>query len=303
MTFDISLSFDNAIYLDPQIYLFFDSIKDKLPDDTVIHITTNRSDDNEAVQFIKDTIPNTKFYYKPTIRGLKSRCQYMFHCFEIDTKKDWIIKMELDMIILKHLKAFENILKPELDGVFEPENRRVIDNDGMERRLWRTIYQAMKIKEPEYTMTFRENNVQGRPLFGTGIVCLKSNKLKELNDRWIPLTKTCERWIHWNIHPNEFAFTGIVFDSNWKWEIYPPKYKFNPIGHFREGEFPSQTLINHPILPDDTIILDYHRPYWLWDVALDNPQVMIYIERNKSKIPQEWWKLPPARFSETERIN
>jgi hypothetical protein len=147
-------------------------------------------------------------------------------------------------------------------------------------------------------ITYRENNEKGLPLYGTGLVCVKSKHLDTINKRWIPLTKQCEKWIQFNIHPNEFAFTAMAFDEGWNTFLYPSKYKFNPIGHFRKGDFPSTILVEDCKLPEDTVIFDYHRPEWLMHVAKYNQEINDIIKRNKEYIPEDWWKLTSKDFQE-----
>ena len=304
MNFDITLAFDKAEYLNPQAYMFFNTLAENVtyPGGPLVHITTNRDKDDELIQYIQALPISTMVYWRDHDDDLKSRCKYMFHCFEIQTARPWVIKMELDMLVLKHLDAFNELIEHEggihgCDIILEPENRKIFD-DNTAHRLWRIIYKAMGMKYPKDTfIQFRENREKGLPLFGTGIICVKSELLPTINKRWIPLTKICEKWIDYGIHPNEFAYTGMVFDEGWKWWTYDAKYKFNPIGHFRKGEFPSTELIDNPVLPDDTVIFDYHRSQWLYDVAKANPKVMEIVSRNK-KYLKGFWDIDIGEFVE-----
>lgn len=296
--FDLTIAFDKANYLNPQLYMFFDTLKDNIPEDTKVHIVTNRGKEDHIRKYIKENI-NSKIYFNTGYKTqhLNSRCRYMFNCFDIKSDADWIIKMEADMLILKHLSALENILEDNLDCVLETENRVIFD-ESTSNRLWRMMYRAMDIKPPAFKIEFRENKEMGLPLFGTGMICVRNRTLNKINERWIDLTKKVEPWLNLNVHPNEQAFTGLVLDENWKWKIYPANYKFNPIGHFRKGSFPSIDLIENCKLPGDTIILDYHRPQWLFHVAKYNPQIKTIIQKNKQHIPKEWWKLTNLDFRE-----
>jgi len=296
MSFDLAMAFDKAEYLNPQIYMLIDTLKDNIPKDTILHINTNRSDDNELLQYIHKCL-GTIVYKKPPFEDLKSRCQYMFHAFEIETDKEWIMKIEGDLLVLKNLNEFDKLLKPEYDLVIEPENRK-IHSDIIATKLWRLIYNRLDIKQPKDKIVFRENNEEGLPLYGTGLVCVKNKHLETINNRWIPLTKICEDWIQFNIHPNEFAFTAMAYDEGWNTYLYPPKYKFNPIGHFRKGDYPSTELIENCKLPEDTIIFDYHRPEWLMHVAKYNENIRNIIKRNKKYIPEDWWNLTTGDFQE-----
>lgn len=296
MPFDITIAFDKASYLNPQIRMFIDTLKDNIPEDTILHVVTNRGKNDEMRKYIKENI-NSKFYFIKKSDELQSRCRYMLNCFRIKTDKEWVIKMEMDMLILKHLSTFNEILKEHLHFVLEPENRKIFD-DKTESRLWRLMYKAMGIETPTLLIPYRENNEYGLPLIGTGIVCVRSEHLDLINKRWIPLTKICEKWINLNVHPNEQAFTGIVTDSGYPWYLYDAKYKFNPIGHFRDGDFPSTKLIDDCKLPDDTIILDWHRWPWLAHVAKYNPQIREIIDRNKKYIPNDVWNISINRFHE-----
>jgi len=294
--FDITLAFDTTSYLNPELYLLTNTIKDKLPDETIVHITTNRDNDDKVIRYMEKNL-NTKIYHKEQFKHLKSRCKYMFHCFEVETDKDWLVKIEADFLVLKHLESLYNILDDKLDLVLEPENRKIF-HDYIEVRLWRNIYRYLGIEMPKEKIQFRENNELGLPLFGTGLICVKSKLLDKINERWIPLIEKCERWLNYGIHPNEFAFTALVFDEKWKWKLYPDIYKFNPIGHFRKGKFPSIELIDNCKLPEETIILDYHRPKWLFHIAKFNYKVKRIIQENKDFIPEEWWNLGNQIFQE-----
>jgi hypothetical protein len=294
--FDLTLSFDTAEYLNPQLFMLISTLKNNVPKDAVIHITTNRKDKDPVIKEFTDNF-KCYIYNREPHTDLKSRCEYMFYCFDIDTAKDWVIKIEADLLALKNLNEFDKILKPEYDLVIEPENRRIF-TDVMEQKLWRLIYKKMGIKTPTEKITYRENNEQGLPLYGTGLVCIKSKHLSKINRRWIPLTKICEEWIDYNIHPNEFAFTALALDEKWNTYLYPPKYKFNPIGHFRKGQFPSIDLVEDCVLPEDTVIFDYHRPEWLLHTAKYNNNINEIIKRNKDFIPNEWWDLKSNVFME-----
>jgi hypothetical protein len=273
MPFDIALAFDKAKYLDPQIYLFASSIKDKIPKDTVFHIVTNRNREDEPLQYLLSNLNCVSILYQnDEYPDLSSRCRYMLNAFKINPNNPWVIKMELDFVFLKHLSAFEELIQSNKDSdiIIESENR-LITND---MRLWRNIYKAMGIKCPiDITIEYRENKERGFPLFGTGLFIVKSNLLDKINERWVPLTKICEKWGEFNIHPNESGITGLIFDEGWKWTIYDDKYKYNPIGHHRDGPWPSPKLKDNSILPENTILLDYHKFEWLQHMAKYNKNV------------------------------
>ena len=296
MSFDICLAFDKAKYLDVQARLFIGTLKDNIPEDTILHVVTNRSKDDEIRKYIKENI-NSKFYYIRKSDELQSRCRYMLNCFRIKTDKLWIIKMELDTLVLKHLSAFNDILTDDVDMVLEPENRRIYSG-AMETRLWRNIYKSMGFPEPTQKIRFRENNEEGLALFGTGIICVRKELLDKINKDWIPLTKKAELFLNLNSHPNEQAWTGMVLNSNWRWKIYPRRYKLNPIGIYRNGSFPSTELVEDCQLPEDTIVLDYHRPNWLIHMSRYNSNVADIICRNSKHIPDEWWNATNDEFME-----
>jgi len=298
MKFDICMAFDKAEYLNPEIYLMLDTLKNKIDDDTVLHIVTNRSKDDEMRKFIKEDF-NSKIYYvsKDLVNSLDSRCRYMLNCFKMKTDKEWVMKIEADVLFLKHLSEYESLLKDDLDLVIEPENRKIFP-DEFETRLWRLMYRAMKIKVPTEKIQFRENGEMGLPLFGTGIFFVKSKHLDTINKRWMKLTQICERWMHMNVHPNEQAFTGMALDEGWKIHLYHPRYKFNPIGHWRKDAFPSVELIDDCVLPGDTVCFDYHRPEWLMHVAKFNKSISDIVCRNDKYIPKEWWNLGMGDFHE-----
>jgi len=300
MTFDITIAFDDAEYLNPQLYMMVDTLKNNIPDGCVLHVVTNRPKDDKILKHIQQTVPTETYYNdgKKT-EHLKSRCKYMFNCFDIQTDKEWVMKIEADILILKNLNEFDKILKPEYNLVIEPENRKIY-SDAIATKLWRLIYRTLKIKQPKDKIVYRENNESGLPLYGTGIVCVKSKHLDTINKRWIPMTKICEDWMQFNIHPNEFAFTAMAYDEGWNTYLYPDTYKFNPIGHFRKGEFPSTDLVENCKLPEETVVFDYHRPEWLMHVAKYNEDICNIIQRNEKYIPDSWWGLSTDDFQETE---
>ena len=297
MKFDLAIAFDKAKYLEPQVYMFVDSIKDKLPEGTILHVVTNRGKEDSLRKYIKNTVPS-KFYYEKEPDELNSRCRYMLNVLKIKTDKPWVIKVEADMLALRHLSALEEMLDDEYDIIIESENRRIF-TDEMETRLWRMLYREMKVKCPTETITYREDDKIGLPLFGTGMFCVKSKYLDLINKKWIPYTKICERWLHINVHPNEQAIGGIIFGEGLKWKIYPREYKWNPIGIWRKGTFPSIELIDNCILPEEVVFLDYHRPKWLYHVAKFNPNVKEIVDRNSSKMSKEWKDLTNKDFQET----
>jgi len=276
-----------------------DTLKDNIPKDTILHVTTNRPENDPVIKYIVDTVP-TYLYYKEPFKDLKSRCQYMFHCFEIDTAKEWVIKTEIDVLFLRKLREFNQILEKDIDVAIQPENRRIYDDNVLETRLWRQIYRAMDIKMPELMLPYVENQEFGRPLLATGVVAVKSKHLDKINERWVNLTKICERWIDYGIHPNEFAFTGLIFDEEWDFKLYNRKYNFNPIGHFRKGMYPSVKLVDDCKLPSETIVFDYHRPQWLYHVSRFNPEIRNIIQRNLEHIPKNWWETDIEKFFEEE---
>jgi len=288
-SFDLTISFDKAEYLNPQLYMMVDTLKENIPKDTILHITTNRDDKDPVLQWIQKQVP-TRIYKKPPFKDLKSRCQYMFHCFDIKTNKPWVIKTEIDVLFLKHLDEFQKTLDREFEVILQMENRKIFD-DSMEDRLWRIIYKAMNIKLPDIRLPYVENKEVGRPLLATGVVCVQTKHLDYINKNWIPLTKTCENWIHMNIHPNEFAFTAMILNAGWDFKLFNDRFNYNPIGHFRNGLFPSTELIENCIVPEDTVVFDYHRFPWLSHVAKYNPKIKEIIDRNKQFIPENIWNM------------
>ena len=298
MSFDICIAFDDTKYLDNQFRLFIPSLKNNIPEDTIIHIVTNRDKDDKTIKVLMDNF-NTEYYYKKKDNDLESRCRYMLNCFDVDTDKKWLVKMESDFIVMKHLKELYNILDSKYDVVIEPENRYIFGNQVM-RRMYKLIYKAMDIECPlNERIEYRENKEKGLPLFGTGMICVKSNILPTIIERWKPLTKKCEPWLNYNTHPNEMAFTGMVLDEGWKWNLYSDIYKYNPIGHFRKGSFPSIDLINKCYLPKDVVIFDYHRFPWLFHVAQRNKKLYDIIKESSKGI-KDSYLLSKTHFLEGE---
>jgi hypothetical protein len=270
--------------------LFADSIKDKLPEDTMVHIVTNRPIGDEALGYLTDSIPvkNHIVYYNEEYPDLESRCRYMLNAFKIEPTNPWVIKVELDFLFLKHLSEFETILEDDLELVLEPEARKIF-SDEEARRLWRIMYRTMEIKMPDFKIQFRENNETGLPLFGTGLICVRKELLPTINKRWESLTKMIEPWGPWNVHPNESSFTAMIQNEMWKWKIYSSDYKFNPISHFRDGPFPSRKLKDNCIIPDNVKILDYHHFEWLNHICKYNPHIKEIVDKSRQYIPDDVW--------------
>lgn len=296
--FDISISFDKANYLDPQLYMLVDTFKNNLPEETKIHITTNRSRKESVIKYMKENLP-TKIYIRPKTNDLISRCRYLMNAVNINTDADYIVRMDVDMLALKHLDWITKLINRDGYDIFiQSENRRIIPDDNIETRLWRRIYRDMKIKMPQFKIHFVEKHEEGRPLFNTGFMIIKSDLLPTIQKRWKDLTSTCERYIQLGIHPNEFAMTALIVDEGWNWGGLSGEDIFNPIGHFREGEFPSTDLVDDCILPGDVKMLHYHRPRWLYHVAEYNQNIRNIIERNLAYIPEKWWNLDNMQFIE-----
>jgi len=297
MSFDLTISFDTATYLNPQLYMMVDTLKEHIPKDTILHINTNRPDDDKLLQWIQKQVP-TKIYKRDTPKNLDSRCKYMLNCFNVDSDKDWIIKTEIDVLFLQSLKEFDKLLKDDCDIVIQSENRRIIQDDNIENRIWRRMYKAMNITCPNWKMQFVEGNDIGKPLLATGVLAVRKECLEPINRRWVPLTMICERWGRLGIHPNEFAFTGIILDEGFTFKMLPVRYNFNPIGHFRKGAFPSTELIDNCKVPNDTVVFDYHRWPWLAHVAKYNSDIQEIIDRNKKYIPNDVWNMSFEAFHE-----
>ena len=261
-SFDVSIAFDRTTYLDNQIKLFADFIVDKIPSDTVLHITTNRDKTDESIRYICNKVKNYKLYIKEP-PNLISRCRYLLNAVEVDSSADYLIRMDLDTIPMKNVSDLMKNIKLNEDLLIQTENRRVIPNDNLESRIWRQIYKAMNMKVPDIKMSYTENKEIGKPLFNTGIFAIRTERLKEVVSNWKRLTSICENWIDYNIHPNEFAFTAMAFNYDWKFVTISDKQVFNPIGHFRKGKFPSTELIDNCKLPEDVVILHWHKPRWL----------------------------------------
>lgn len=298
MSFDISIAFDDAKYLDPQIYLFINTLKDNIPKDTYLHVTTTREHDDPLLEYIMMNIDNSLYYQKPRYPDLKSRCQYLLRTVEVDTEADWLIKMDLDILFLNHLKMLYKTLDDEFDIIIQSENRRIIQNDNMETRVWRNIYRAMGIQMPDIKIPYIESGEMGRPLLNTGVFMIKTEHLDYIKANWSTMTKICENWIELNIHPNEFALTGLVFHKEWDLKLFNRRYNFNPISWFRQGAFPSTVLKPNCKIPKDVLVLHYHRAQWLKHLSNYNGNIKSIIEHNKEYIPDEWWDVPIETYNE-----
>ena len=297
MRFDICISFDDATYLDSQIYLLIDTLKSNISKDTILHIVTNRPDNDKVLKHIQDSM-NVEIYKKPTPEGLKSRCKYLLNAVEVETDADYLVRMDVDMLALQHLDWISEQTKHGYDIIIQGENRRTIKGDNLETRIWRQIYKAMNIKMPEWKINYVENHERGRPLFNTGFMIIKSDILPTIRRRWKDLTMICEKWIQFGIHPNESAMTGLIIDEGWNWGTLSGEDVFNPIGHFRKGNYPSIELVDDCILPSEVKMLHWHHSNWLMHLAKYNEDISDIICRNEKYIPDDWWKLGLEEFME-----
>jgi lipopolysaccharide biosynthesis glycosyltransferase len=225
-------------------------------------VVTNRDVKDESLVYLLNRIPNHEVYFKETFQDLISRCKYLIHSVDIDSDADYLLKMDLDVIPLKSLDSLYEILDGS-DVYIQMENRRVIPDDVMEKRIWRQVYKAMEFKVPDIKMSYVENTEIGFPLFNTGVFLLRTSKLKQASENWSKLTKVCENWIQFNLHPNEAALTAMIFNYHWKLNMLPKRFNFNPISTFRKGEFPSTELKEDCKIPEDTVLLHYHKAKWL----------------------------------------
>jgi len=295
-TIDISIAFDDASYLIPQVYLQIDTLKDKLPKESTLHITT--TNDGDILDYIAETIKNCKFYIKEPIKELKSRCSYLLRTMEIESNADYILKTDLDILFLNDFTELFRLMNDEADIYIQSENRRIIADDNIETRVWKSIYRALGYKLPDIKTLYIEEHELGRPLFCSGAFLIKNEKMMELKEHWIKGTKICEQWIQYNIHPNEFLLTSYILNNKWKLIGLPEWVHFNPIGHFRRGQFPSQDLIEDCTLPKDILMLHYHKPQWLMHLANHNKNVSDIVCRNSKYIPNSWWAIPLETFQE-----
>lgn len=297
MKFDITFAFDDAEYLIPQIYLLTESLKDKLPKETVIHITTTEYKD--ILNYIKANLPNkVKIYLKSPIENLKSRCSYLLRTMEIESDADYVLKIDLDILFLKDFDEILELVKSDADIYIQSENRRIISDEKIETRLWKAVYKEMGFEIPDIRIPYIEGHELGRPLLNSGAFIIKTSKMKELREKWKELTRLAEKFINYNIHPNETALTAIILCNHWKWMGLHQWLHFNPIGHWRKGSFPSQELIDDCKLPKEVFMLHWHKPQWLWHIAKYNENIQELIKQVSVLIPIPWWNLPLETYYE-----
>lgn len=294
---DISIAFDDTTYLIPQVYLQIASLRDKIPEGTTLHLTTT-GNRGELVKYISKNIP-TKIYTVPPIDGLKSRCSYLLHTMEIESDADYVLKTDLDILFLNDFSELIRMLKEEPDIIIQGENRRMISDDAVELRLWRNIYKALGVELPTYKFRYTENNEHGLPLFCTGAFVIKTDKIKEISEKWVDMTKVCERWIQYGIHPNESSLTAIVLGNKWKYILLPDYLHYNPIGHFRAKPYPCTDLIDNCILPENIFMLHWHRWQWLNQLMKVNKNVRDIVESCSQFIPNDVWETPFEMFHES----
>lgn len=296
-TFDISIAFDKAEYLNTQIKLFADTMKNYIPRGCTLNIVTNRQKDDENLLYLCNSIPNHKLYVLDTPKDLISRCKYLMNAINVECDKEYLVKLDLDFIPFQNLnRLFDNISGEDI--IIQMENRRVIPDDIMENRIWRQIYKAMELKVPDIKMSYVERGEIGKPLFNTGIFIVKSTRLKELQSSWFKLTKICEGWMDFNIHPNEFALTAIVFNNHWKFKILNKEFNFNPIGNFRKGNFPSTELREDCKLPENIVLLHYHKPRWLKHI-LDRDKMLQKRLHEITYLNDSFWNISEEVYKET----
>lgn len=293
---DISIALDGASYLTPQAYLQIASLKDKIPEETTLHLTTT-GNRKELTKYISKAV-NTKLYTKPPIENLKSRCSYLLRTMEIESDADYILKVDLDILFLKDFNELMDLIKTNMDIYIQGESRRIIQDEKIETRLWKAVYKEMEFELPDTKIAYVENHEIGRPLFNSGAFIIKVDRLRDLQENWINLTRKAEKFIQYNLHPNETALTALILCNHWKWIGLPLWMHFNPISHFRKGPFPSQELIEDCKLPDEIFMLHWHKPNWLQHIAKYNLNVQEIIDKVNHLIPNEWWNLPLETYME-----
>jgi hypothetical protein len=294
MNYDITISFDKASYLNPEIYMLIDSLKDNISNNTILHVVTNRNKNDPIRKYIKENIPS-KFYFKSPPQTLQSRCKMILNAFQIKSDKDWILKIDVDNLSLNKLD-FD--LDEEKDIYIQPENRRIILDDNVEERIWRIIYKNLGVELPKTRIPSIEGKEMMMPLYNTGTILINKKLISVINNEWIPMTEICERWIHMGIHPNEFAMTALMKKHNMNIGILPEIYNWNPIAHFRDGEFPSTKLIAQAKTPDNIKLLHYHKPKWLQHLMTYNEEINTIVSNSQVHIPDKWWDLSNQTFQE-----
>ncbi|MBE3094610.1 MAG: hypothetical protein IMZ52_06225 [Actinobacteria bacterium] len=296
MKLDISIALDDSTYLTPQAYLQIASLKDKIPEETTLHLTTT-GNRKELTKYISKAI-NTKLYTKPPIENLKSRCSYLLRTIEIESDADYVLKTDLDVLFLKDFQEVLDLIKTDADIYIQSENRRIISDGKIETRLWKAVYKEMGFELPDLRIPYVENHEIGRPLLNSGAFIIKVDRLQDLQEKWINLTKKAEKFIQYNLHPNETALTAMILCDNWKWMGLHQWLHFNPISHYRKGSFPSQELIEDCKLPEEIFMLHYHKGNWLSHLARYNKNVQQIIDSVNHMIPSEWWNLPLEMYME-----
>jgi hypothetical protein len=217
---------------------------------------------------------------------------------EIESDADYVLKTDLDILFLSKFNEVLDLIKTNADIYIQSENRRIISDGAIEGRVWRNIYREMGYKLPDIMVPYIENHELGRPLLNSGAFIIKNEKMRSLSEGWIEKTKICEKWMGYNIHPNEFALTAIILCENWKWMGLHEWLHLNPIGHYRWGDFPSQKLRDDCVLPEGVFMLHWHKPQWLAHLAKYNQNVKDIITSSEQHIPKEWWNLPLETFLE-----
>jgi hypothetical protein len=295
-TFDISIAFDKSEYLNTQIKLFADTIKNQIPRDCILHVVTNREKTDESLIYLLEQIPNHKLYILEA-PDLISRCKYLINALKVDCDKQYLMKMDLDVIPFKNINRLFDKITDE-DIVIQMENRRVIPDDIIEARIWRQIYKAMGLKVPDLKISYIERTEIGKPLFNTGVFIIRVSKIKELRENWVRLTKICEGWIDFNVHPNEFAMTAMIFNYHLKYKLFSGKEIFNPIGHFRSGDFPSTELKEECQIPEEVILLHWHKPRWLKHL-MDRNKSIQKLFNSITYLNDSFWKQSEEVYKET----
>lgn len=293
---DLSIAFDDAAYLTPQIYLYVQSLKDKIPEDSILHVTTTRSG-NDILKYISKNI-KSKIYIKPPITELKSRCSYLLRTMEIESDADYVLKTDLDILFLRGFDEALDLIKTDADIYIQSENRRIISDEKIETRLWKAMYKEMGFELPDILVPYMEKHELGRPLLNSGAFLIKTSKMRNLQEKWIELTRLTEKFITYNVHPNEQALTAIILCNHWKWIGLSGWLHFNPISHYRKGEFPSQELIDDCRLPEEVFMLHWHRWPWLKQLMVVNQNVYSIVKKCEQFIPDNVWDMSPSFFQE-----
>jgi len=227
-----------------------------------------------------------RFYYE-----YGTRCGYEMKALDIKPiiSKGWIIRTDVDLIVLKDLQEKIKKLSPKYDIYLLPENRRFLGNRDF--TIMKNLSKMANVKPFDWTVKSMEDKEEMYPIFQCGVQIIKAKLFEEIDlfKEWNYLNNLVEKF-YGDFHSLELAWSLLCQKYDLKIGILSEYLNWNPITYWRDGDFPSQKLKNDAFLPENVVILHYHKPYWL-KYFKDDKRIKSVLD--KLDIEESWFDSSP----------